>query len=425
MNPTDPDSPAPFAPATNSFWRKLGGGSLSISLMVHAILLAIGVVWIFQVMPEKKEEQPTFQSGNQGGSPAPRAAMKMPSHAALSRLVAVNSISTISLPEQIPGTEIRSIGTLSKEAGPGGPVGYPGPHVFQPPGSGLPGQARLGPPAFGLPEPNANALVGTFYDTKQDPHRKPTGMTPEKLRDVIKEFTTRGWNERSLEGHYYKAPQTLYQTKIYIPEMSAGEAPKAFNCEKEVEPSRWMVIYRGEVTPPKSGKYRFVGAGDDVLVVRFNGQNVFDHGFTQGTTGLYVPGNVAGLAAKPENRDLAKVLRGGAMKLPITFYQYDTTQNWNKSIGGLAVGPEFEANAGSRYPIEILISEIPGGLFGASLLIQETGVTYQKASTGAPILPVFRLDQSVPVANGADNAPPVDTEVSPWKLTGTRAKVGI
>ncbi|MFD0895099.1 hypothetical protein KBB96_00915 [Luteolibacter ambystomatis] len=278
---------------------------------------------------------------------------------------------------------------------------------------------------FGIPDPDANSLVGTFYDTKLDTKGRDTGMTPEKLREVIKDFTTHGWNERSLESKYYKAPKALYQTRLYIPVMAADAAPTAFGCGPEVQPSRWIVLYRGTVVAPESGKFRFVGAGDDVLVVRFNGQNVFDHGFTQGTTALYVPGKTDFLAGRKEDRDLAKMVRGGAMKMPITFYQYDTTRNWNQSIGGLAVGAEFEVMAGRSYPLEILISEVPGGLFGAALLIEKSGASYSKASTGSPVLPLFRLDGTLPPATKADNAPPYDPNGSVWKRVDGKIRPGI
>lgn len=111
------------------------------------------------------------------------------------------------------------------------------------------------------------------------------------------------------------------------------------------------------------------------------------------------------------------------MKLPVTFYEYDTTRNWNGSIGGLAVGKEFEVEAGKKYPIEILISEIPGGLFCASLLIEEIGQEYKKVENGAPILPLFRLDGSLPEPTKADNAPPYDPNGPVWKRVQARGKM--
>lgn len=436
MNPMktvdDRDLDEPVIQPSLSFWRKLGGGSLSISLIVHAALLAIGVIWIFQKVPAPAPEP--YISGGGGGSPgSPSVSTQVKRSKSVplpSQVVAVGVKSNLVKPEvdfsvsEISkggalsgGSLVGTLGTGGNGAGSGGPGFTNGP-----PGPGL-GDSGL--KLFGLTKPNKDALVGSFYDTKQDPKRRPTDMTADQLREVIRDFTKRGWNERSLESRYYKAPAKLYQTKLYIPEMSAEGAPKAFNCEKEVQASRWIVIYRGMVTPPKTGKYRFVGAGDDVLVVRFNKQHVFDHGFTQGTTGLIVPSHLDFLTGKKEDRDLAKVVRDGPMKLPVTFYPYETTRNWNGTIGGLAVGAEFEANAGMTYPIEILVSEVPGGLFGASLLIQETGVTYSKSGSGSPILPLFRLDDSFPAKTDADNAPPYDPQGPIWKLAPGSASIDL
>jgi len=249
-------------------------------------------------------------------------------------------------------------------------------------------------------DPNTNALVGEFYDTKQDPSHKPTGMTPAELGTVIADFTGHGgWNERELARKYFQPNVKLYQTRFYIPIMQADAAPKAFNCEKEVQPSRWIIVYRGNVSPPKSGKYRFVGTADDVLVVRFNRQNVFDHGYHVGTTGLH-----------------------GSKSQKPTIYHYPNNPHYEGNLG-YAVGIEFEARAGSTYPIEVLISEIPGGQFGASLLIEEEGVNYPKCPTGAPILPLFRFDNGAPAP--ATNAPPYDPNGPVWKLVGGHGKLDI
>jgi hypothetical protein len=185
------------------------------------------------------------------------------------------------------------------------------------------------------------------------------------------------------------------------------------------------VVYRGMVTPPRSGKYRFVGAGDDVLVVRFNGKHVFDHGFTSGTTGVYLAGNGIKVLKEEAEDDnmLAKLKKDYPMKLPVQFHEYESTRNWNGAIGGLAVGKEFEAEAGKTYPIEILISEIPGGLFCASLLIEEIGQKYTASPSGAPIFPLFRLDSELPAATTVDNAPPYDPQGPVWKRVQGRGKL--
>ena len=43
-------------------------------------------------------------------------------------------------------------------------------------------------------------------------------------------------------------------------------------------------------------------------------------------------------------------------------------------MGGVVAGKSFKVKQGNVYPIEILISEIPGGEFGMTLLLEEVGM---------------------------------------------------
>jgi len=407
MKSTGPLAPtAPHETARKlTFWRKLGGGSLSISIILHTILLLLGVIWIFQIIPEKKQDVDFIPKGGGGGQPGAKAETNMKKRATMTtmnapKLAAKGVTSTFTLPEPDPASTMSSVGALGASgmaaglggSGSGGGKGNgKGKGFGDGMGSGMGGAGPMNP--FGMLNPNANALVGTLYDMKQDPQHKATGMTPPKLVGVIRDFTEHGWNERALAAKYYQASKKLYQTRIYIPLMTADAAPKAFDCDKEVQPSHWLVIYRGNITPSKSGHFRFVGSSDDVLVVRLNRQNVFDHGFAAGTAGLH----------------------GFTKTKPPVFYKYPDNPHYNDNVNGYAVGPEFEVHTGTTYPIEILISEVPGGYFGASLLLQEEGVDYSKCSTGAPILPLFRLDNTLPEPN-KPNAPPFDPQGPVWKL---------
>jgi hypothetical protein len=83
----------------------------------------------------------------------------------------------------------------------------------------------------------------------------------------------------------------------------------------------------------------------------------------------------------------------------------------------LASRPESVAAAGKSLPIEILISEIPGGLFCASLLIQELGKNDRAASLGPSFLPLFQLDGSQPEATRSPNVTPYEVEGPVWKFT--------
>ena len=428
-----PDVPVPEAvvltPPKVSYWRRMGGGSLTISLIVHAILLAVGLVWIFQIIPPEPEKVVDFKPSGGGGGGSPKIKNTAQTkqkvvNSVVQRIAATGASTSLVLPAPDKSSSLSALGALGAAGGGGlggsGAGGGRGDGLGRGVGSGIGDGIGNGPPGinnpFGMLSQTPNALIGTFYDLKQTDKRKPTNITNEETQKVIQEFVNRGWKESSLSREYFQAPQKLYQTKIYIPLMQAEGAPAAFNCEKEVQPSRWIIVYRGTVTPPKTGKYRFVGAGDDVLVVRFNNRHVFDHGFYGGTTGTHLSGMMGVLKGQDSNRQQEKQLRDSPMKLPVHFYQYDTTRNWNGAIGGLAIGPEFEAKAGMSYPIEILLSEIPGGLFCASLMIEQVGENYEKSSTGSPILPLFRLDHSEPAVKTGDNAPPYDPKGPAWKI---------
>ncbi len=426
MNP-DSKVQTPTAPQ-QSIWQKLGAGSLSISLGIHAVLLAIGVIWVIQVVtPEEKTVDFMPKSGG-GGAPASdvktqkqRSQMVQPN---LSRTVALGATTGLTLPEPDQLNQMTSLGGVSSgalSAGLGGTgVGGGGGDGFGKGfGSGLlPGMSdgRGTGNLFGMQEANSNGLAGTLYDLKQTHDLKPSEMSLGEMREKLKDIAKRGFKPRDF-AKYYKAPTTLYQTKFLIPSMPADKAPAAFSVEKYVQPRQWFVVYRGNVQAPKSGRFRFVGAGDDVLMVRFNNRLVFDYGYTIAATGGG-PGAISRESYDKDNNSdaIRSFKRLSPMPVPSETYQYATTPTINRALGGLAVGPEFQVKAGSTYPIEILISEIPGGIFSTSLLIQEEGVTYQKDSGGLPILPLFRLDHSLPDPEMKGEAPPYDPNGPVWKF---------
>jgi hypothetical protein len=426
-----------------SFWRKLGGGSLSISLIIHGIILAVGLILIIQVIPPPKPLPVDFMpSGGGGGDPSANNKVKTKQRKAMSsvapRVAAKDAVGSFTLPEP-ESSDISALPSLSGGAISGG-LGGSGSGGGRGTGTGTGFGAGTGPGMgggtgkmnpFGMMEPANNALVGTFYDLKQTKNNRPTpigqetdwGQIQEKYRNIVADFTKRGWNERQL-NEYFQAPQKLYQTKIFMPTMEADGAPKAFG-QDNIPGSRWLVVYRGSVMPPKTGKYRFVGAGDDVLAVRFAGKNVFDYGYESATGNVSLYHNRQKLEKPPrEDRDWDHARKDVTMPEPLKIYRYSGLHPRHTSdIFGLAVGLEFEAREGTSYPIEILIGETPGGLFSGYLLIEEVGAQYQKDSTGSPILPLFRLDNNPPAV--PTPGPPFDPNGPVWKLSGGRSKMSI
>lgn len=420
-------------PQKRSIWQKLGAGALSISIIFHAILLIIGVIWVLQVIPAPPKVVDFMPPSGGGGSPASeskakqhRVQMMQPN---MARVVAQGASSSFTLPEPDEVSQMSNMGSLSSgglAGGLGGPGSGGGKGDGNGPGFGsgmAPGlsSGTGGKNPFGMISPDRGALVGTFYDLKQDSKREPTDMTDDQMRELLPDIVKRGFKD-SVFRKYYKASRVLYQTKFHIPLMSAEGAPAAFECEKEVQPRRWLVTYSGGVVAPKTGKFRFVGQCDDILVIRFNNRPVFDYGYTIASTGTHMYGRADEVNGTKENEELTKQLRRASpMTPPIKFYRYESTPAHNKNVGGFAVGPEFSVEAGRTYPIEILIGEIPGGFFSLSLMIEEVGATYEKDPAGFPILPLFQLDANPP-AQLPGEQPPIAPNGPIWKFAAGATK---
>lgn len=258
-------------------------------------------------------------------------------------------------------------------------------------GSGLGGQA------------GGSALEGTFYDLKMTKNGAPTGVANangqvdrNKVLEILSSFMTT-WSASSL-AKYYQSPTKLYASNFYLPQCKASYAPKAFQCQDKVKPAGWCAVYRGKVKAPKSGKFRFVGTGDDLLAVRFNGKTVLEAGYL-------IPSRLKEkLNPHVANVDLAEWTEGiksgkDRAHKGYAFIPTDKTASWNKELGGLMGGTEFTVKEGQTCPIEILVSEIPGGAFGFVLFIEDlTKGTPKTAKESAKNLLLFRTNFSEPDA---------------------------
>lgn len=209
-------------------------------------------------------------------------------------------------------------------------------------------------------------LVGTFYDLKQTAKRRATDMKgplkenvdingPYALlyQSIVKQFVG-SWNPGIL-GNYFTAPGKLTATQLFIPQMSAEEAPRAFQVGSQCKGRRWLVHYQGEIVAPRDGTFRFVGSGDDILIVRINGNNVLD-----GSLPMY--------KVVPEANASNEV--GLAVGCP------------------LAAGKWIQMKKNEVIKMEVLIGENPGGAFSCFLMIEEQGVAHPPG-----VFPVFQLRQ--------------------------------
>lgn len=274
---------------------------------------------------------------------------------------------------------------------------------------------------FGGGSPGGSTLEGTFYDTKLNRSgTKPTNLPESEFLDIVNSFITHGWNESAF-NRFYRSPHKLYISHFYISKCNADDAPKAFKCDERIKGSRWVAVYRGKVEAPISGRFRFVGYGDDALVVRFNNENVLDYGWYQ----MGVKANTASedwlksMQGTGDRDKIRKLKAAGINEFPMKFYKYSSTPHWNQTIGGMGGGKVFSVEAGKVYPIEVLISEIPGGAFGMSLLMEEVDEKSPQMDekTKTPILNLFRTNFSDPGAEmKKDNAVPFLSDSYIWRV---------
>jgi hypothetical protein len=382
-------SAAPEKPRGRWSWDTVGGKFLYISIGVHMVFFIVaGALVVQQYQAQRKL---TFK----GGPPSPNRSTRAIEHKvqmakkqntmtapAVSRIV-TTGISKVSLPDMPAMPKIA--GPQPKMAGAGGTdVSFASGGTAALGGS----TAGGGPvPFFGFRESRGGgSLVGRFYDLKQTKDKKPSGLDQDRgFPDELNKFVTSGWNEQHLQK-YFVGPDPLYATQIFIPKIPADRGPRAFNLAG-VQPRMWVIHYKGKVIPPESGNYRFVGMADDILVVRFNGQVVLDSG-----------------SNRPSGKEPKRYYASDGLKL-------DPSMDWYK---GLGVGDNIEVKAGQSYDMEVLIGEWPGGDFKAWLLIEKSGVEYQKDKGGHPILPIFKTQAGQPSASSGE-APVFAKEGPVWR----------
>lgn len=233
---------------------------------------------------------------------------------------------------------------------------------------------------FGSRASSQSALIGMIYDLKQDPKRRPTGIVPDAYPAVIAKFLTNKWDE-SVLSCYFSSVRPLYTTQIFIPEMGAGEAPKAFGVEKIMKPSCWVIHYKGQVSPPSDGHYRFVGCSDDLLAVAVNGETV---------------------------------LIGARMNLPM--WKSKEKPGAQAADDALAYGDWILMRKDVPIDLDVLIGERPGGGFNAFLLYQKKEDSYTMDAQGNPILPIFQLaPYDTPASTDPNMAPFFSKAKEVWR----------
>jgi hypothetical protein len=354
----------PLARPKRTLWQRLGGEGLALSVLVHIVLVLIAVVWVVSTVTDGagKKDPNTFATGAGGGAGGPKAKefktklqpKNIKSLAKTNtRITSKNANATLavaSLPSMSnPLLSAGAIGGGSSKGFGGGSGGGIG--AGKGGGSGG-GRNFVG--LFGMKSANGMAvggLIGTLYDLKQTSDRKPTSAAPANTgigpyRTSVREFLESGWSAGRLQ-RFFKSPDKLVSGQLFITGRSADDAPKAFEVEKLMKPSRWVVHYRCYVEMPSSLPFRFVGSGDDFLVVRWNRKIALDDGYE---TYLAGGGNYKDFGVKVSQE-----------------YKIDRRPG---SLSRLKAGPWIQVTKGTKVPVEVLIGETPGGVFDCYLAIE-------------------------------------------------------
>lgn len=367
--------------------RRYGGPFFYIAIVVHLLFFAFAAWYVVQQYENRRMQHagPGRPPGEGGPVhfPKPKQPISKPTNPAPSDLhrLTTTGPSKIGLPDNPPIAPVPLAGPATPQIGgpSGGPGDTPANLTRKGPGNGddtgfakYIGSLRSGP-----------GLVGTLYDLKQGPNLRANEMAPagvelntpmapggwegfpqmKKYTQTITDFVRNGWSPFGFSS-FYKAPNKLTATQIFIPQMLAAEAPKAFSVEKTVSPRRWVIHYTATIIPPKDGEFRFVGSGDDLLLVRIDGKTVLDANF-------------------PSERVAPEV----NAKEPTE----SSGDNWAYYKGGW-----FNLRKNSPVKMDVLIGEGPGGHLRAFLLIDE------KAAHNAPgDYAVFQLkDEPLPKEGG-------------------------
>ena len=353
----------PLARPHRTLWQRLGGEGLALSVLVHIVLVLIAIVWVVSTVTDGagKKDPNTFATGAGGGAGGPKAkefkTKVVPKNIKSlaktnTRITSKNanaSLAVASLPSlSNPLLSAGAIGGGSSKGfggGSGGGIGA---------GKGIgSGGGRNFVSLFGTKGgTTVSGLVGTLYDLKQTSDRKPTAAAPANTgippyRASVRDFLESGWSPGRLQK-FFKSPDKLVSGQLFITSRSADDAPKAFEVEKLMKPSRWVIHYRGYVEVPSSLPFRFVGSGDDFLIVRWNRKIALDDGYETYFAGR--DGNYKDFGVKVS--DQFKVNRAPG------------------SLHRLKAGPWLQVTKGTKVPMEVLIGETPGGVFDCYLAIE-------------------------------------------------------
>jgi hypothetical protein len=380
-----PPAPGPVLPPESFLleekrrgaWEKLGGGALSLSVVVHLIFILLAAFFFIRWIEPPQEKIDFIPGGGGGGGNEgsqvahkiqQRVHQQVTSPQLSKRIASTSTTAAFTLPDassELPElTTPMAMGAASLGSGGGAGGGHgtgigSGTGAGTGPGSG-PGVGRgfIATNPFG--GSGGLGLVGTFYDFKRDSRGKPTEIKSHNrpaFTEIVKGFTKSSrWGPPRKYKHFTSTTRLTAKTFAFkgIPDHEAG---KAFQCP-EAGAGSWIAHYSGTVKVTDPGTYRLVGWGDNCLVVGIDGKIVLDASDIGYTGRTRTP--------------LGNVTTPGKENCPLYHGEWFTLRSQDSVKLDIIVGDE-------------------GGIFAAGVMLEKKGVTYGRGPGGIPLLPVLTV----------------------------------
>ncbi|QBG46828.1 hypothetical protein EGM51_05235 [Verrucomicrobia bacterium S94] len=226
---------------------------------------------------------------------------------------------------------------------------------------------------FGSSQSIGNDFVGTFYDTKRFRNGSDNaGISREETIQAILNFMKRGWKPSAF-SKYYKSPRKLYTTTFMFPQVPATVGPEAFG-EKDIPGYGWIAHYKGQLVYPEDARIRFWAQGDNLICVRVNGK-------------------IVNLASWPGWNGNNENVESHFLSLwdtpdPSMSRRYPLGNNY------AVVGDWIDLKAGEPQDMEVIVSEMSGGITCFLLCVEMEGKEYDKNPFGlGPKLHAFKTER--------------------------------
>ncbi len=334
---SESDHPNHLPPAR----KKRGAVFIVIVISIAVHLLAGGVLAVIKITEVLKKEAdfeaPPLEAVKPPPPPPPPPPTTSRTQKSMPRPQPLAAQNPLSL--DVPTIEIdRSNLNMLSGRGFGGGLGSIGGGVLD--------TANFNITSFGFDKAVEGTLTGKLFDFKQTRNGDPIPNT--SVSKVSSEFV-KNFRLKDLERDFFSVDKELYASYFIIPSTSADVAPKAFGAEGIIEPKRLGAAYTGRYTPAVSGRFRFMGRGDDVIIVRVNGKIVLDGSWNT---------SYSSWRQSPEAA------------------QADSGRNYNRLFGmgpKVITGDWVNFTAGQAVDLDVFVAEVPGGSFGAYLLIEAEG----------------------------------------------------